>query len=148
MCIPDPFIPKIGLGIKVTCKLCFKAIVLPVSFKVIILSAEVRASQYLKSISCWPGATSWCAASISNPNFSKATTISLLASSPKSTGKRSKYPPWSWVLVVALPSWSLKNRKNSTSGPKLVEYPISSTSFNILFKLFLGQPLKGEPSGL
>jgi hypothetical protein len=40
--------------------------------KVAMLSAVVTASPYLKSISCWPGATSWWAASISKPIASSA----------------------------------------------------------------------------
>ena len=55
--------------------------------KVTMLSAVVIASVYLKSISCWPGATSWCAASTSNPIDSSTSTMSRRASSPRSTGR-------------------------------------------------------------
>ena len=51
-------------------------------------SAVVIASAYLKSISCWPAATSWCAASTSNPICSRARTMSRRASSPRSTGRQ------------------------------------------------------------
>jgi hypothetical protein len=74
----------------------------------------------LKSISCWPGATSWCAASISKPSASSAITISRRHSSPRSFGARSKYPAASCVMVVALPSALRWKRKNSASGPQFI----------------------------
>ncbi len=89
-CIPEPFTPKIGFGMKVAWRPWSMATFLTMSLKVVTLSAVATASPYLKSISCCPGATSWCAASTSKPIASRATTMSRRASSPRSTGVRSK----------------------------------------------------------
>ena len=90
VCIPEPLMPKMGLGIKVAWRPFFWARVLTASLKVIMLSAVRRASAYLKSISCWPWATSWWLASISKPICSRAMQISRRVPSPWSRGPRSK----------------------------------------------------------
>ncbi len=90
MCMPDPLTPKIGFGMNVACRPWSSATFLTMNRKVETRSAVVIASAYLKSISCWPGATSWCAASTSKPICSRASTMSRRASSPRSTGVRSK----------------------------------------------------------
>ncbi len=65
--MPEPLTPKIGFGMKVACRPWSRATFLTTKRKVETLSAVVTASAYLKSISCWPGATSWWAASTSKP---------------------------------------------------------------------------------
>ena len=119
MCIPLPAIPKIGFGINVACSPCLWAIVFTASLKVITRSAVVRASPYLKSISCCPRAHSWWEASISKPICSRFSTISRRTSSPGSTGPISKYPASSKVWRVGFPWSSFRKRKNSHSGPTL-----------------------------
>ncbi len=57
-CIPEPLIPKIGLGMNVAYRPCCWAIALSAYLKVTALSAVRSASEYSKSISCWPTATS------------------------------------------------------------------------------------------
>ena len=54
VCIPEPLIPWIGLGMNVAYRPCCWAIALSVNLKVIALSAVWSASAYSKSISCWP----------------------------------------------------------------------------------------------
>ena len=68
--------PWIGLGMNVAYRPCCWAIALSVNLKVIALSAVWSASAYSKSISCWPAATSWWAASTRMPNASSASTMS------------------------------------------------------------------------
>jgi len=58
VCIPEPLIPNMGLGMKLACKPLAWAISLATNLYVITLSAMLRASEYLKSISCWLEATS------------------------------------------------------------------------------------------
>ena len=82
--------PNTGLGMNVACMPFFCASVLTASLKVMMLSAAVSASAYLKSISCWPAATSWWLASISKPICSSAMQISRRVLSPWSSGPRSK----------------------------------------------------------
>ena len=50
--------PKIGLGMNVANRSCALATALTTYLNVIELSAVRSASSYLKSISCWPSATS------------------------------------------------------------------------------------------
>ena len=88
--MPLPLMPRMGLGRKVAWRPWFRAIRFTTHLKVAMLSAVVRASAYLKSISCCPGATSWWAASISKPMATRAFTMSRRASSPLSMGARSK----------------------------------------------------------
>ena len=52
VCMPEPLMPKMGLGMKVAWSPFFWARVFTASLKVMMLSAVVRASAYLKSISC------------------------------------------------------------------------------------------------
>ena len=59
VCMPEPLMPWIGLGMNVAYRPCCWAIALSVYLKVIALSAVRSASEYSKSISCWPAATSW-----------------------------------------------------------------------------------------
>ena len=63
VCIPEPLMPKNGLGMNVAYRPFGAAIALSVVLKVTALSAVRSASAYWKSISCWPVATSWCAVS-------------------------------------------------------------------------------------
>ena len=56
--MPDPLTPKIGLGMKVAWSPWSIATFLTMKRNVETRSAVVTASAYLKSISCWPGATS------------------------------------------------------------------------------------------
>ena len=88
--MPEPLTPKIGFGMKVACRPCSKATFLTTKRNVETLSAQANAAEYLKSISCCPGATSWCAASTSKPIDSSTMTTSRRHSSPRSTGVRSK----------------------------------------------------------
>jgi hypothetical protein len=76
VCMPEPLIPWIGLGMNVAYRPCCWAMALRVVLKVTALSAVWSASAYSKSISCWPAATSWCAASTRMPNASSASTMS------------------------------------------------------------------------
>ena len=57
-CMPDPLMPWIGLGMNVAYRPCCWAMALRANLKVIALSAVVSASEYWKSISCCPTATS------------------------------------------------------------------------------------------
>ena len=87
--MPDPLMPKNGLGMKVAYSPCRAATALRVVLKVTALSAVRSASAYSKSISCWPVATSWCAVSTLIPNASRSFIISLRTSVPRSS-ERSK----------------------------------------------------------
>ena len=58
VCIPEPLIPWIGLGMNVAYRPCCWAIAFRVVLKVTALSAVWSASAYSKSISCCPAATS------------------------------------------------------------------------------------------
>ena len=89
-CIPLPAAPLTGLGMKVAWRPFFWARVFTASLKVMMLSAAWRASVYLRSISCWPAATSWWLASISKPICSRFRQISRRVPSPWSRGPRSK----------------------------------------------------------
>ena len=90
VCIPLPQIPYMGFAMKEACSPRISAIVFAANLNVMTLSAVWRASLYLKSISCWLSATSWCEASISNPISVRARIISRLTSSARSVGARSK----------------------------------------------------------
>ena len=59
VCMPEPLMPWIGLGMNVAYRPCCCAMAFSVNLKVIALSAVWSASAYSKSISCWPAATSW-----------------------------------------------------------------------------------------
>ncbi len=118
VCIPEPLMPKIGLGMKVAYRPCCCAIAFSANLNVIALSAVLRASAYSKSISCWPWATSWCAASTRMPNPSSASTMSWRTSCARSVEK-SKYPASSWGSGAIWPCSSRRRRKNSSSGPVL-----------------------------
>ena len=59
ICIPLPFSLKNGFGMNVTLYPILSTIALIACLNVITASAVFRASPNLKSISCWPGATSW-----------------------------------------------------------------------------------------
>ena len=87
MCIPEPLMPWIGLGMNVAYRPCCWAIALSANLKVIALSAVCSASLYSKSISCCPAATSWWAASTRIPNASRASTMSWRTSWARSVEK-------------------------------------------------------------
>ncbi len=82
MCIPLPFTPKKGLGMKVTMYPRLSTIALMACLNVITASAVFNALSNLKSISCCPGPTSWWLTSISKFNDSNPKTNSLLTSVP------------------------------------------------------------------
>ena len=75
MCMPLPAMPRMGLGMKVAYRPCCWARVFSTMRKVTMLSAVFRAWSNRKSISCWPGAISWCMASASMP---KAVRVSVI----------------------------------------------------------------------
>ena len=85
--MPEPFSPCSGLAMNVACMPCWAAITLTTMRNVIRLSAVVSASAWRKSISCWPIATSWCAASRWKPIFCSVSSMSRRQSSPRSTGR-------------------------------------------------------------
>ena len=86
-CIPEPLMPWIGLGMNVAYSPCCWAMALSANLNVTALSAVVSASEYSKSISCCPTATSWCAASTLMPNASSASTMSWRISCARSVEK-------------------------------------------------------------
>ena len=90
VCMPLPLMPSIGLGMNEARKPKRLATFRTTNLNVVRLSAVVSTSAYLKSISCWPMATSWCAASTSNPISSSCSMMTRRISSPRSTGPRSK----------------------------------------------------------
>ena len=51
-CMPEPLIPNTGFGINVACKPYCAATALTATLNVVTLSAVVKISEYLKSISC------------------------------------------------------------------------------------------------
>ncbi len=61
--MPEPFSPWIGLAMNVACIPWRAAITFTTIRNVTRLSAVASASAWRKSISCWPIATSWWAAS-------------------------------------------------------------------------------------
>ena len=63
-----------GLGMKVARTLWVSATSLTTCRNVMMLSAVVSASAYRRSISCWPGATSWWLNSTEMPIRSSAST--------------------------------------------------------------------------
>ncbi len=63
VCIPLPFSPWRGFGMNVAQRPCSMATVLMAFFRIMTRSALEMASVYRRSISCWPGATSWWEAS-------------------------------------------------------------------------------------
>ena len=87
VCMPEPLIPWIGLGMNVAYSPWSWAMALRANLKVIALSAVRSASEYSKSISCWPSATSWWAASTRIPNASSASTMSWRISWARSVEK-------------------------------------------------------------
>ena len=94
---------------------------------------------YLKSISCWPGATSWWAASISKPMLlervarCRAGTPRPCRSARGRSSRRRRA-----CATVGAPAASRWNRKNSTSGPPtVVESPAPCSRSDL--------PLAGEP---
>ena len=87
VCIPEPLMPWIGFGMNVAYRPCCWAIALSANLKVMALSAVRSASEYSKSISCWPTATSWWAASTLMPNASSASTMSWRISWARSVEK-------------------------------------------------------------
>src|SRR3972149_1197083 len=70
VCMPEPLMPWMGLGMKVAYRPCGWAIAFRVNLKVSALSAVWIASAYSKSISCWPAATSWGGAPTRMPEAS------------------------------------------------------------------------------
>jgi hypothetical protein len=75
---------SLGFGMNVAWSPCCWAIAFSANLNVIALSAVLSASAYSKSISCWPAATSWWAASTLIPNASRASTMSWRTSCARS----------------------------------------------------------------
>src|ERR687897_81025 len=80
VCMPEPFSPKIGFGMKVAWKPAFFAISLTMRRYVIVWSAISSAGAKRMSISCWDGPTSWWTYSIGIPIDSSARTVSCRSS--------------------------------------------------------------------
>ena len=57
--MPEPCTPSSGLGMNVACTPSRAATSRTARRNVIMLSAIVSASVWRRSISCWPGASSW-----------------------------------------------------------------------------------------
>ena len=77
MCMPEPLMPKIGLGMNVAYSPCSWAMALSVNLKVTrVVGGLAARRRSWKSISCWPAATSWWAASTLMPKASSALTMS------------------------------------------------------------------------
>ena len=74
VCMPLPGWSVNGLGMNVACTPWESATSLTTCRNVMMLSAVVSASAYRRSISCWPGATSWWLNSTEMPIRSSAST--------------------------------------------------------------------------
>ena len=75
--------------------------------KVMMLSAVCRASAYRRSISFWPGPSSWWLNSTEMPTFSSIVTAVRRKSWATPPGTWSKYPAWSTGTgTPSGPSWS------------------------------------------
>ncbi len=88
--MPEPLMPKTGLGMNEAVSPCCAAMAFTVYFNVSTLSAERSAFAKRKSISCWPSATSWCPTSTSMPMLIKASINSVRTRTASSSDEKSK----------------------------------------------------------
>ncbi len=91
--MPEPWTPSSGLGMNVACSPCEAATSRTISRNVITLSAIDRASVWRRSISCWPGASSWKLYSTGMPIASSVRIVCLRSDPVMSFVVRSKKLP-------------------------------------------------------
>src|SRR6185503_4259952 len=116
VCMPEPGWSVNGFGMNVAYTPSAIATSFTTCRNVMMLSAVVSASAYRRSISCWPGATSWWLNSTEMPSASSASTAIRRKSRATEWVVWSKYPPVSTATGGPPPGSILSSRKNSISG--------------------------------
>ena len=106
--MPEPCTPSSGFGMNVACSPCAAATSRTTKRNVITLSAIVSASVWRRSISCWPGASSWKLYSTGMPIASSVRIVCLRSDPVMSLVVRSK----------KLPSSSGRGRCPGSGGAK------------------------------